>query len=84
MTFTGQRQRVLTIPAAAVVREDNRDYVFVETAPGRCRLRAVTLGPEQGDRRPVLAGLQPSETLVTDGAFHLNNKRRQDALGGAQ
>jgi cobalt-zinc-cadmium efflux system membrane fusion protein len=82
MTFTGQSERRLTVPAAAVVRENNRDYVFAESAPGRYRLREVSLGEEDRDRRVVLGGLEGGEKIVTDGAFHLNNQRKQKAIKG--
>ena len=82
MTFTGHRERKLTVPNTAVVREDNRDHVFVQIAPERFALREVTLGEEQDDRRTILSGLHADEHIVTDGAFHLNNQRKQNAIKG--
>lgn len=78
----GPVQKRLTVPAAAVVREDNRDYVFVQTAPSSFRLREVTAGAEDDGRRAVTAGLVEADRIVTDGAFHLNNERRRRALRG--
>jgi cobalt-zinc-cadmium efflux system membrane fusion protein len=72
-----QRQQV--IPAAAVVREENRDHVFVQIAPGRYRLRPVSLGAEVDGRRVVLGGLLEAEKIVGEGSFHLNNERKQRA-----
>jgi cobalt-zinc-cadmium efflux system membrane fusion protein len=46
------------------------------------RMRAVTLGAETGEARVVLEGLRAGERIVTSGAFHLNNERRQLAVGG--
>lgn len=77
---SSERQRV--IPVTAVVRENNRDFVFVQTAARVFTLRAVTLG-ETFDGRVVLAeGWRPGERLVLDGAFHLNNERNRLALQG--
>jgi cobalt-zinc-cadmium efflux system membrane fusion protein len=66
------------------VREGNTDAVFVETAPGTYLLRTVSLGDDLGDRRVVLEGLQEQDTIVSDGAFHLNNERKRLALGGEE
>ncbi len=84
MTFTGHTGRKLTIPNAAVVRENNKDYVFVQSAPLKYVLREMSLGDEENDRRVVLRGVQADERIVTDGAFHLNNQRKQNAIKGGQ
>lgn len=68
------------VPATAVVREDNKDYVFVQTAPDAFALRRVELGAEQGGKRVIGQGLRAGEPIVADGAFHLNNERRRLAL----
>lgn len=82
MTFTGHSDRKLTVPNAAVVREDNKDHVFVQIGPQKYILREVTLGEEENDRRVVLSGVTQAERIVTDGAFHLNNQRKQAAIKG--
>lgn len=82
MTFTGKADEKLTVPSASVVREENKDYVFVQTGPKRFRLREVTLGVESEDRRVVQSGVTAEEIIVTDGAFHLNNQRKQNSIKG--
>lgn len=84
MTFESQPEKKLTVPATAVVREENKDHVFIQTAQNEFLLREVELGPEVSDRRVVLHGLSPDEKIVLDGAFHLNNKRKQDLLKGGE
>ena len=84
MTFIGHTDRKLMVPNAAVVREDNKDYVFVQISPRKYVLREVSLGAEENDHRVVLSGVQPDEHIVTDGAFHLNNQRKQNAIKGGQ
>jgi hypothetical protein len=32
----------------------------------------------------VLRGIKDDDTLVLDGAFHLNNKRKQDQIKGGE
>lgn len=70
----------LVLPEAAVVREDNHDHVFVETARGQFQLREVELGGGDGQVRPVLKGLKEGERVVVEGAFHLNNERLRKEL----
>lgn len=84
MTFESRPQRGLTIPATAVVREDNKDQVFVKAGQDTWRLHEVELGPEIADRRLVMKGLNEQQVIVLDGAFHLNNQRKQDMIKGAE
>lgn len=73
----------LVVPGGAVVRESNRDHVFVRQADGRYRLTAVELADEAGDQRVVESGLKGGEVIVIDGAFHLNNERKRAELEGS-
>lgn len=80
MLIEGRATQRQVVPAAAVVRENNADHIFVETAPGLVRLTRVNLGGEKNGVRPLLDKLPPGR-VVTHGAFHLNNerlKRNQD------
>jgi cobalt-zinc-cadmium efflux system membrane fusion protein len=67
----------LTVPVGAVVREENRDHVFVATADRRVVLRPVTLGAEFEGQRVIESGVLPDDRIVIDGAFHLNNERKR-------
>jgi len=84
MTFTGKSQKQLTVPNTAVVREEDKDHVFVRIGQGRYILREVVLGAEANDRRAVVSGITASDSLVLDGAFHLNNQRKQAAIKGGE
>ena len=84
MTFTGKSQPQLTVPNTAVVREDDKDHVFVRIGQGKFSLREVTLGAEENDRRAVLSGVTDTDSIVLDGAFHLNNQRKQAAIKGGE
>lgn len=84
MLFTGHTTRELTVPQTSIVREENKDHVFVESAPNRFILREVELGEETGDHRVVRSGVTGTERIVLDGAFHLNNQRMQDAIKGGR
>ncbi len=71
------------IPATAVVREGNEEFLFVRRAEDTFTLRKVSLGGEYGDVRVLLEGLNEGEQIVLDGAFHLNNERKRAALQGS-
>jgi cobalt-zinc-cadmium efflux system membrane fusion protein len=68
----------LVVPADAVVRENNRDYLFVKTGEDRYKLTSANLGVDIGGMRPVLDGVKAGDVVVIDGAFHLNNERKQN------
>ena len=76
-----QKERV--IPVTAVIRENNRDNVFIQTGPKTFAMREVELGGEFGDVRALIAGIEANETIVLDGAFHVNNERKKALQGGA-
>ena len=80
MRVRGGTQETLAVPAQAVVRENDRDHVFVRTAEHRFRLTPVELGPAQDHVRPVIKGLSAGAEVVTEGAFHLNNERKRAEL----
>ena len=81
MFIKGRPERRLAVPGAAVVRDENRDYVFVETGQNQYALRLVNLGAEHEGRRQVVSGLARGDRIVVDGAFHLNNERKRSAPG---
>jgi cobalt-zinc-cadmium efflux system membrane fusion protein len=65
------------IPGTAVVREDNKDFVFVKTGAEEFLLRPVMLAGEHEGYRVVESGLREGETIVLDGAFQLNIERQR-------
>jgi cobalt-zinc-cadmium efflux system membrane fusion protein len=81
MFIKGRPERRLAVPVPAVVRDENRDYVFVQAGPNQFALRLVNLGAEYEGRRHVISGLSRGDRIVVDGAFHLNNERKRNALG---
>ena len=80
MLLEGPPAQRVVVPSAAIVREDNRDHVFVQTAPDAFVLRRVSLGGEQAGARVVNEGLRVGEPIVVDGAYQLNNERKRLAL----
>lgn len=83
IVVSGALQSRLTIPAAAVVREEDRDFVFVCANGDGYRLQPVQLGAEYEGRRVVVSGLREADVIVLEGAFHLNNERKRRELSGS-
>lgn len=71
------------VPAAAVVREGDETFVFVETQKGTFQLRPVQLGEEFDGQVVLVDGITEKDKVVTAGAFHLNNERKRLAIQGS-
>lgn len=82
ITVTVQSKKVskLAVSLAAVVRENDRSYVFAQTGPNKFRLREIEVGSRDGNMVSILSGIAIGETIVVDGAFHLNNERKKKEL----
>lgn len=80
MKIQGATEKTLAIPALAVVRENDKDHVYVKKAENHYRLTPVELGAASGDLRPVIKGLSEGTQIVIEGAFHLNNERKRAEL----
>jgi multidrug efflux system membrane fusion protein len=65
------RRDAIVIPAAAVQRGTRGTFVYVVAADNTVSMRAVKLGPTQGENVAAETGLQPGESVVVDGADKL-------------
>lgn len=81
MQDTAERERV--VPISAIVRENNEDFVFVQTGGDAFQLRRVLIGEEYGLERVLEGGVRAGEKIVLDGAFHLNNERKRLLVSGS-
>ncbi len=80
MYIRSKKTSKLAIPVSSVVRENDRKYVLVQNTPKTFRLREVELGSRDGNLFSIISGLSEGETVVTDGAFHLNSERKKKEL----
>jgi len=80
MRIRAEARRVLAVPQEAVVRENDRDHVYVRVADNTFRYTPVELGDAQNELRPVLKGLNEGDAVVVRGAFHLHNERKRAEL----
>jgi cobalt-zinc-cadmium efflux system membrane fusion protein len=70
----------LSVPVRAVVRENDKNYVFVKIASNKYRLREVAIGDDYQGMVAIENGLDSGEIIVSEGAFHLNNERKRKEL----
>jgi multidrug efflux system membrane fusion protein len=61
------RQGVLVVPAAAVQSGQKGDYVLVIKSDQTAEMRPVRCGPRLDGKAIIESGLEPGETVVTDG-----------------
>ncbi len=76
MRITETSHDQLVIPESAIVREANKDYVYLSKGNYTYRRVPVELAPEVGNLRPVISGLTIGQHIVIDGAFDIDNERR--------
>ncbi|MCU0783473.1 MAG: efflux RND transporter periplasmic adaptor subunit [Verrucomicrobia bacterium] len=67
----GQLTNVTVVPAQAVQTSQSGEFVFVVTADSRVEKRLVKLGPILENEAVIESGVQPGETVVTDGQMRL-------------
>jgi len=76
MRITETSHDQIVIPESAIVREANKDYVYLSEGNYTYRRVPVELAPEVGNLRPVISGLSIGQHIVVDGAFDIDNERR--------
>lgn len=80
MRIQGDARSIPVVPLEAVVREADRDHVFVRKAENVWTLTPVELESTVNETvRPVLGGITVGTEIIVKGAFHLNNERRRVA-----
>lgn len=84
MTVRDLPEMKRVLPLSAIVREENKDFVFVQTGDKSFRLRPVTLEPGNEGFKILVDGLAMGEKVALEGAFHLNTERKRQALGGSE
>jgi cobalt-zinc-cadmium efflux system membrane fusion protein len=67
--LTGQSHGGVAAPISAVVDEDGRDVVYVQSGGESFERRFVKLGIRDGAFVEVLRGLEAGDRVVTDGAY---------------
>jgi cobalt-zinc-cadmium efflux system membrane fusion protein len=69
--YSGPARPVVTVPAGAIVQDEQRTSVFVERTRGEFERREVSLGPRHDDAIVVTRGLASGDRVVVDGTMLL-------------
>ena len=80
LVISNKLTRQLAVQSSAVVRENDKDHVFIKLEENKYRLVPVELEDDAGEFRRVKKGLTEGTEIVVAGAFHLNNERRRAEL----
>ena len=62
----------VVVPAAAILRGAPGTYVYLINPDKTVTVRVVTVGPSQGERQAIIAGLEPGAAVVVDGSDKLH------------
>jgi membrane fusion protein, heavy metal efflux system len=72
-----ERTTGVTVPAKALLSEDDRSYIFVATGERRFERRLVSAIPDGSGRMRVTSGIRTGDRIVTDGALLLSFRQKQ-------
>ena len=61
------------VPNSAIQRGAPGTFVYVVKPENTVAVQKVKLGPSDGQRIPILSGLEPGQSVVTDGADRLRD-----------
>jgi membrane fusion protein, heavy metal efflux system len=61
----------IVVPASAVIREGNEAHVFISKGNGRFERRTVKLGRAMDGSIEILSGVNPGDSIVSEGALLL-------------
>ncbi|MBC9934103.1 efflux RND transporter periplasmic adaptor subunit [Chitinophaga qingshengii] len=70
--FKDAPEKVLTVPAKAVLQENNYSYVLAAIKPGTYVRRKIVTGETTEQQVVVRSGLQPGDKIIGEGAFYLS------------
>lgn len=80
MKVQGDPRKRPVVPLEAVVREGDKDFLFVKKSDNIWTLVPVELGAAVNESvRPVISGVAEGTEIIIKGAFHLNNERKRAA-----
>ena len=79
-----EQPNVVVVPSQAVQSGQSGEYVFVIKADKTAELRQVKSGQTVSGETVIEKGLQPGESVVTDGQFRLVPGSKVQVKGGVQ
>lgn len=71
--LTDAAAETILIPTSAILQEEDKAYILVETGDNMYMKRKVETIAADGNNSIIITGLQPGEKYISDGAFYLMN-----------
>jgi len=71
----------LVVPAEALVKIDNADYVFVRKDSTSFEKKPITIGLVQNEQAEIVRGLAEGDVVVTKGAYYLKGELLKASFG---
>ena len=71
IVFEHSKKRALTLPADAVIREENGGHVYKKTGNGIFKAQMVTTGLENFNKVEITGGIEEGDSIVVTGAYLL-------------
>ena len=78
----GNKSMAILIPAEALIKMGNLDYVFVQKDDSLFERRSVITGLEQNQLIEIREGLNEKDKVVVKGTFYLKSELMKDELEG--
>jgi membrane fusion protein, heavy metal efflux system len=79
---SGNNSTALLVPAEAVIKIDNADYVFVQKGDTAFEKTPVAFGTVHKELVEIITGINDGDTVVVKGAFYLKSELMKSLLGG--
>lgn len=71
----------IAVPNSAIQQWEDKNFVFIQTAPTKFAAREISLGKVINGETEVASGLKAGEPVVVNGSFHLKSIVRSKQLG---
>ncbi len=71
VNFSTAPEKAVMIPVTAVMQQDDSQYVWVKTGKNQFTRRSVTTGETDQKTIRITSGLQPGETIITQGGIYM-------------
>lgn len=71
IVFEHSKKKALTLPADAVIREENGGHVYKKTGNGIFKAQMVTTGLENFNKVEITGGIEEGDSIVVTGAYLL-------------
>jgi cobalt-zinc-cadmium efflux system membrane fusion protein len=78
----GNNSTAILVPAEAIIKIDNADYVFVQKEDAAFEKIPVTVCCAQNELVEITKGLKDGDAIVIKGAFYLKSELMKSSIGG--